>query len=431
MEQRYSLLFSVSVLAFIQVVAAATGFIDIGGGRLYDADGYMRLVRVQELYENRQWLDLTITRSNAPFGEEIHWSRPLDVLLLAGAWVLSPLMGFKAALFWWGTLISPVFFIAALIAVAWAARPLVAAEGRVYLGFLLVSQPAVIRDFLVGRPDHHGLLIVLFILFLGLAFRLLARPFRPALCLQTAAAGAAAVWVSFEALSFVLVVLAVLALAWIKSGEDFARKAAHLSLGLALGLAVALAVEGRLVPLGPLSGAAFDAISIVHVGAFTGLATLAAILNWARRRLGEDWRYRLAAAACGLAVLTGVLAAVSPKLFLGPSVDIDPGIVSPYMAFIIDGQPILSGLRKWPLTLFWLGGAYVAVPFVLYLLWKQPEGADLIRRCNRPSPKAKSFWPPSSIPSHSIIAETPSLTSTSRAVPARSLECLFSRGRGR
>jgi len=29
------------------------------------------------------------------------------------------------------------------------------------------------------------------------------------------------------------------------------------------------------------------------------------------------------------------------------------------------------------LTLFWLGGAYVAVPFVLYLLWKQPEGADL------------------------------------------------------
>ena len=69
------------------------------GGELADTDCYTRLNRVVQLHETGKWYDPNSPRSNAPFGENLHWTRPLDVLLLTGAWLATPLADFKTACF--------------------------------------------------------------------------------------------------------------------------------------------------------------------------------------------------------------------------------------------------------------------------------------------------------------------------------------------
>src|SRR3546814_9831483 len=48
---------------------------------LLGPDSYMRMVRVNELAQGGGWFDDTIARANAPYGDTLHWTRPLDVLL--------------------------------------------------------------------------------------------------------------------------------------------------------------------------------------------------------------------------------------------------------------------------------------------------------------------------------------------------------------
>ena len=56
-------------------------------GRFYDSDAYMRLQRVAELHTHGRWHDAQTQRTNAPNGETLHWTRPLDTMLLTGAWL--------------------------------------------------------------------------------------------------------------------------------------------------------------------------------------------------------------------------------------------------------------------------------------------------------------------------------------------------------
>lgn len=88
---------------------------------LADTDCYMRLVRVEQLAETGQWYDSVIHRSNYPYGEELHWTRPLDVILLVGAYVFEPWLGFHKGLYAWGFIISPLLGICCLLSLAWAA----------------------------------------------------------------------------------------------------------------------------------------------------------------------------------------------------------------------------------------------------------------------------------------------------------------------
>ena len=68
-------------------------------------------MRVGELAEHGRWFDKFMPRSNVPFGEELQWTRFLDLRLLAGAAPLIPFLGVRAAIHWWGVamvLLGPV-----------------------------------------------------------------------------------------------------------------------------------------------------------------------------------------------------------------------------------------------------------------------------------------------------------------------------------
>ncbi len=375
-ENKYVILISLFIFLLVQLSLAFTGYIDIGGGHLYDPDAYMRLNRVFELHQSGQWHDLTIERSNAPFGEVVHWTRPLDVLLLAGAWALSPFIGFEQALFWWGALLSPILGLAAVASLFWAAKPMMMSNGFSYLGLLFICQLGVLRDFFIGRPDHHGLMVLLFVLFLGLTLRLLSRPFKASLCYLAALVGAVAIWISVEFLVPVFISLAVLGVMWVKSGEDFSRKFAHFSLGLFAGVTLALVVEE---PVKALGVQAFDRISIAHAGLFAGVAAVCGLLSWTTgfRPMRNRRLNRLVAAGGGVMALLIFISLGFPKFFAGPFVDIDPRVLTSYMNYIGDGQPLIASIESWPASLSWLGTAYVAVPFMLFILWRRPAGRDL------------------------------------------------------
>ena len=52
-----------------------------------DFDGYWHLLRAEKLYETKNIYDMTIDRSNAPYGENIHWTSAFDLILFIGAYV--------------------------------------------------------------------------------------------------------------------------------------------------------------------------------------------------------------------------------------------------------------------------------------------------------------------------------------------------------
>ena len=146
---------AILMMAIIQVGLVVKGNAPVLDGVLIDPDGYMRLARVAQLWQDGNWFDPVFTRIGPPEGLALHWSRPFDLLLLLGALLASPLLGFEAGLFWWGAVLGPLLQIAAVIALVWAAAPLLPRAWRCLLAFLFVAQPAVFGAFAVGRPDHH------------------------------------------------------------------------------------------------------------------------------------------------------------------------------------------------------------------------------------------------------------------------------------
>src|SRR6185503_15272889 len=107
----------------------------------------------------------------------MHWTRPFDLALLAGAYAGAPFVGFHAALFWWGVFLPALLQVVCALLLVWAAAPLLDAASQLFLGLVFVFQMSVSAYAMAGRPDHHLLLLVGFIALLGLTLRLLLRPF--------------------------------------------------------------------------------------------------------------------------------------------------------------------------------------------------------------------------------------------------------------
>ncbi len=133
-EPRYLPWLSIFVLwALVQAVVLAVGASPVLEGGLIGTDGYMRLVRVELLQETGAWFDGRIPRSNAPYGDTLHWTRPFDVLLLGVAWLLTPFLGFEKALFWGGSFVSPVLLLVSALVMMWASRPVIDAQFQPYV----------------------------------------------------------------------------------------------------------------------------------------------------------------------------------------------------------------------------------------------------------------------------------------------------------
>lgn len=348
---------------------AGTSVLD---GELRGTDSYMRLLRVTQLYETGDWFDHSIPRSNAPYGESLHWTRPADLVYLAGALALEPLFGFDRALFIWGVSVAPLLHIALVMALIWAVAPVFDPERRFLLVLALIAQIAVWPHAVIGRTDHHMLIFLAFIAAFGGAWRMLLDPSRRSVALAAGAAAGFGIWLSVEFLLTLAVLLAALTLAWVRSGGALARAYLWYAVGLAAVVALALPVER--VPA-DWWAEEFDRISVVHLLIGALAAGFWAAMTWldragAARTAGR----RLGLAVLGAAVAGGIMLLVFPKFFAGPEVDFDPALKPIFLEIVRETQPLLpTSLTTAGWLLIYLGSALFVVPMVLWRLWRHRD----------------------------------------------------------
>lgn len=354
-------------LVLMQAMLALTGIVPILDGALADSDAYMRLARVLQLHEGGAWFDPREPRINPPEGHVQHWTRALDALLLAGAWLLQPFLGFEQALHVWGVLISPALLALAVIALGWAAAPALDRDSRLLACLVLLTQPTVLAYTSVGRPDHHSMLLLLALILIGLTARLAAAPQDRRAAALAGAIAALSIWVSPEALTFVAVSLATLGLFWLFGTPGLARTQRAYLMTTAAVLALALVIER-----GPdgLLAVESDRLSIVHVVLFALIAAFWVILGRGEgarglraRSIATVRRYpdpaefgstptaappsgslvlrRLLVALAGAATIAAVMLLCFPDLRHGPLGAVDPLYARIRLHNIIEIQPLV------------------------------------------------------------------------------------------
>lgn len=342
----------------------AAGLTVANQGRLFDPDAYMRLVRVAELAADGNWFSERVARTNAPYGSSLPWSRPLDALLLAGAWAGTLITDFRAALYWAAALSGPVLQVAAVALVVALGRRLAGAGAALLAAVLFLAQSGLYSFFQLGRGDHHGLQITLLLAVVTTLAKGFDRQSERRWPIAAGSIAALALWVSAEALLVVLVAVAALGLLWLRHGG--ARALADFCAAFALGTALALIAER---PVAGWLTVDYDKASVVHVVlALAMAATTRAVATWRpviARMATPCGRALIGAASAALVAL--VMALGFPGFFVGPFGNLTPEVGALLMADVSELRPLWP--TDWLATarlLFFLGPVVVALPWALW-----------------------------------------------------------------
>jgi hypothetical protein len=363
--------------AVTQLGAALVWYPDVLGGGQVDTDGYMRLVRVRELLAGGAWFDPVIARSNAPFGEVMHWTRPLDFLIAVIALLLRPFMSGAAALAVSGAVISALCHAAVCVAAVWVVHPIVRGPERFLAMPAVLAQTSVMAYGGLGRADHHMLIFLLFTLALGSWIRALLQPADRRSAIMAGVWSGIGIWVGPETLLPLAVLLLSGAVAWIACGDRYGRANLSLCIGLAAAIALALVIERP--PRGWMS-VEFDRISVAHLHvALLALAfwSVARSARLDHTRSGDARARRIAIALVGATVAAAILLLLHPQFFRGPWVDVDSAVIGVWLARVTELQP------AWPRTrgdvgrfISMLGAAIAFVPIVAVWL-RREQRADM------------------------------------------------------
>jgi len=365
-----SWLFPVLLLILLQIAMVWRNPAILENQYLSDPDGYTRLARVEALVESGDWFDKAAVRANSPYGTTLHWTRPFDILLLAGAMPFLPFMTLKGALYWSGALINPLLHIASLIALMWAVTPLLQRQDVPYLGVLMLALPAVHSYFDIGRADHHGLILFLFVVLVGLCLRALLAGRNAKVLIAAGLTGALLMWVSVEALVTIGVVLLALSASWLVRDWPSSVDMAIISGTLWLGLLAGLIVEH---PPDNLLSVAYDALSAVHVFIFVLPAVFFVAVHSTEGRF-PVWAQlprRLSLIVLGAVGASLLVAALFPQFFGGPYVDVNPRVVSVWLDKVQEVRALISAerpLRSLREIVFLLGHVIVAIPVLIWLI---------------------------------------------------------------
>jgi hypothetical protein len=346
-------------------------------GALIDTDSHMKLVRIERLLATGAWFDGSVPRSNAPFGETLHWTRLFDIVLVALAAPLRLVVETKAALHLAGAAISPLLHLGLGFALLWALRPLArryGAAATIVAVLLTLVQMGIAGYALAGRADHHVLLMLLFALAFGCFLRMATAPFDaaaprgPAPELLAGAFMALGVWGSVELLPAAAAGAAAGGLAWILHGGDFERINRRFALAFAGGAALALMLER---PPAEYFVAEYDRLSIAQVAAAAAVAATWLLIGAVRRwlPLAATRRHRLIAAAIAAGAAGLALVVLFPKLLAGPSAAFDPAIRAIWLERVGEMHPLWpnSAARLAKLLTF-CGTVLIALPVVAWKL---------------------------------------------------------------
>ena len=335
-----------------------------------DGDGYVRVLRVEALWQSGAWFDNALPRNNAPFGDTSVWTRPLDALIALLAGPLVPFLGAKGAIFWGGALSGPVLHAGTAAALAWASAPMVGRTAAILAAIFAAAQVSIWSYAIATRADHHILFLFLVAAGFGFMVRALDRSRSdPRFALAAGAAAAAGVWVGIEGLPYAGLCVVSFGVLWLAEDDGSGP-----TLGLAFAFAFAAGLSAA-IPIERGFGDAFtveyERISVVHATLGVLVLTGFALLRWIGRL--RPWRGKRARALAGGGVGALVLGAwygLFPGFARGPMVAYDPEMVALIFAATAEYLPGYT-LDQFPVK---LGATVLSAPWLVWRLWRERDG---------------------------------------------------------
>ncbi len=335
--------------------------------RFPDPDDTMRLIQVRDLLAGQSWFDLTQYRIDAPGGGVLmHWSRLVDLPLLAVISLLTPVLGAAAAELAALVLVPMLTMLCAMgLAARIAWRTIGAEETLLTCALLAIAVPALFQ-LSPMRIDHHGWQIVCA---LAAVNGLLASAARRGGWIIGASL---ATWlsISIEGLPLAAAIFAVLALRWLRDPEQRLWLVSAIQALAATSIALFLLTRGT----GDLA-LHCDAVNPVHLAMFAWGAIVLSVL-------GQLQRAPLMAIVAGFAVAGGgalaLLLGTAPQCVTGGGfAALDPLVAQFWYPQVREGLPL------------WHQQPDVALQFVV-----APTLAILasIRLARRPGTPFAAFW---------------------------------------
>lgn len=368
--------FTVLVTFAVHLRRLATGQ---ANGLPLDSDGWVRMLRVRELWNGGDWYEHVLPHLFAPEGLDLHWTRPLDILIIVPAW-LGAFYGADAAdaVQWSGTLVCPVLHgMTGFAAGAAARRAWPGLRYAPYYAVLVLFTCEVLTGYSVlGRADHH--ILVVFAIVLGLGYALHAAwpaaPRRPAF-----AAGYAfgfGIWVSPEALLAALPALAAFGVAWLlgRNGHRWATQGRRMATGMFAMVAIAIAMER---PPYDWLVVEYDKVSAHHLL----LSALVALVFAAAERMDYPRpSHRLLGGATVALAAAMLLVLVNPGT-LGLSLSgADVAASGLLLPLVNEMQPLrLTSLPAIAIALEFAGAAPAALLAAVVLGWRGRRDAGWVR----------------------------------------------------
>lgn len=378
--QKGHFLLGLAVLLALGVVIIPTFFsaeAQLSSGEWFaGVDTYMRMVRVHEWLNGGAWYENVSWRSNAPYGETLHWTRPLDLALVALAAPLIPFVGLSKALYISGFLVSPVMMGLALWALLWGTKPLLSVKGQIILVVLFTFQPSTHYYFVAARPDHHAIILLCFAAVLSFLARFACNPEEDRKTIAWAGIIAAlGIWVSVESLAIELFALLSLGVMWIFTARPVWLDALRrFSIMGALTLAFALMVERP--PSEWLGSETYDRLSTVQVALLVLIALGIEAMRRGQDRFGGGLKERLILAVLASGAAAAIMGGLFPAFFKGPfGAAMDPRLDALWLSKVVEFQPMFGTARNTVVEMIFLFGPIVWAAVWALRAWKDPDRA--------------------------------------------------------
>ena len=368
-----SAILKASVLAVVLLVLIIPVYIlndsyVFGDDWFFDTDTYMRMVRVQEwvgaISQNmdyKSWYGNVSTSSNWPYGQTLHWTRPLDIILVAGGLLLAPITGMERGLYYFAVAISPLLAVLSILMMFRASKSFLDTRGQISMAILVLIAPITRNYFYVARPDHHSLLIFLFVIIYAQIIIMFCEERHSEFAkkkypLIAGAVGAVALWTSVEALVTVAFGGIAIGVVWFVWGENknFERLRFYLW-AIAITSVIAIVVERP--PSQWVYVIEYDRLSIAHVTLFLLLAFTAELIWLALKNNFTNHIKRLIAGIILVSIPAIVMALLFPDFFKGPFAGaMDSRLQTIWLSKIQELRPLFDwDVQSLPRTFIHLG----------------------------------------------------------------------------
>ena len=324
---------------------------------MQDPDGILRLVVVENLIQTGDWADHTIHRTNPPTGTVTPWTRPVDVLLLAGYAPLRLIFDEKQALIGSAMIMPPLLFVLALALLwRWMVGQGMTVYAQLFVLMGLVFNPMASKVFQPGAADHHGLLLVCSWFQFVFTYSLIQGQGRYAVPLGLITG--LGIWVSPEFFMVTALCLAALGVCWLRRPDSY-----HAPLFKMLGTTTLVLVVAVLIEQPSFWVPFYDTVSVIYV-CFLGLLTLG---FWALKRVqNHDFYDRFLFSIGTLVLILGIMLFFYPEFYKLTMGGLDPYIIHSFLPQVSEQMPLAYAFKDifppqpWvgilAINLFFIGG---------------------------------------------------------------------------